>query len=198
MNDGLTLPLEVLTPAGKLLAVLLMNAKAANKSRERGELWTVVPGAAVAHANPVLSIDGTAFTSLEVVDGCRYRAVLADTAAVAAVEAAVRRFAGLAAADLPDPPSAAGRQPTLEALKQVIAGRRRDLPEGSYTTLLFQKGEDKIRKKTGEEAIELLLATSRKDIVAEAADLIYHMMVLLEVKDIGVDEVLAELEGRMK
>jgi phosphoribosyl-ATP pyrophosphohydrolase len=133
-----------------------------------------------------------------VVDGCRYRAVLADTAAVAAVEAAVRRFAGLAAADLPDPPSAAGRQPTLEALKQVIAGRRRDLPEGSYTTLLFQKGEDKIRKKTGEEAIELLLATSRKDIVAEAADLIYHMMVLLEVKDIGVDEVLAELEGRMK
>lgn len=198
MNDGLTLPLEVLTPAGKLLAVLLMNAKAANKSRERGELWTVVPGAAVAQANPVLSIDGAGFTSLEVVDGCRYRAVLADTAAVAAVEAAVRRFAGLAAADLPDPPSAVGRQPTLEVLKQVIAGRRRDLPEGSYTTLLFQKGEDKIRKKTGEEAIELLLATSRKDIVAEAADLIYHMMVLLEVKDIGVDEVLAELEGRMK
>jgi phosphoribosyl-ATP pyrophosphohydrolase len=198
VNDGLTLPLEVLTPAGKLLAVLLMNAKAANKSRERGELWTVVPGAAVAQANPVLSIDGAGFTSLEVVDGCRYRAVLADTAAVAAVEAAVRRFAGLAAADLPDPPSAVGRQPTLEVLKQVIAGRRRDLPEGSYTTLLFQKGEDKIRKKTGEEAIELLLATSRKDIVAEAADLIYHMMVLLEVKDIGVDEVLAELEGRMK
>jgi len=198
VNDGLTLPLEVLTPAGKLLAVLLMNAKAANKSRERGELWTVVPGAAVAQANPVLSIDGAGFTSLEVVDGCRYRAVLADAAAVAAVEAAMRRFAGLAAADLPDAPAAAGRQPTLEALKQVIAGRRRDLPEGSYTTLLFQKGEDKIRKKTGEEAIELLLATSRKDIVSEAADLIYHMMVLLEVKDIPVDEVLAELEGRMK
>ena len=63
---------------------------------------------------------------------------------------------------------------------------------------MFQKGEEKIRKKTGEEAIELILAASRKDLVSESADLIYHMMVLLEVKDIPVDEVLAELEGRMK
>lgn len=198
MNDGLTLPLEVRSVSGDLVALLLMNAKAANKSRERAELWTVVPGAAVAHANPVISIDGTRFSSLEVVDGCRYRVELADQASVEAVKAAVVRFGGLAEADLPDPPVAAGNQPTLEKLRQVIAGRRRDLPEGSYTTLLFQKGEDKIRKKTGEEAIELLLATTRKDIVYESADLIYHLMVLLEVKGIPVDEVLAELEARMK
>ena len=127
MNDGLTLPLEVRTPTGELLAVLLMNAKAANKSRERGELWTVVPGAAVAHANPVLSIDGARFSALEVVGGCRYRAVLTDQASVEAVKAAAGRFAGLADAELPDPPVASGNQPTLEKLKQVIAGRRRDL-----------------------------------------------------------------------
>lgn len=199
MNDGLTLPLEVRGPSGELVTVLLMNAKAANKSRERSELWTVVPGAAVAQANPVLSIDGARFSSLEVVNGCQYRAVLADQSSVDAVKASlVGRFAGLATADLPEAPAALGNQPTLAKLRQVIAGRRRDLPEGSYTTLLFTKGEDKIRKKTGEEAIELLLATSRKDIVAESADLIYHLMVLLEVKDIPVDEVLAELEGRMK
>lgn len=199
MNDGLTLPLEVRAPGGDLVAILLMNAKAANKSRERAELWTVVPGAAVAHANPVVSIEGGRFSSLEVVDSCRYRAVLADQASVEAVKAAVAaRFAGLAEAEIPDPPVASGNQPTLEKLKLVIAGRRRDMPEGSYTTLLFTKGEDKIRKKTGEEAIELLLAQSRKDIVSESADLVYHLMVLLEVKDIPVDEVLAELEGRMK
>ena len=199
MNDGLTLPLEVRTPTGDLLGILLMNAKSHNKSLERAELWTVVPGAAVAQSNPVLSIDGARFSSLEVVDGCRYRAVLADAASVEAVKAALAdRFSGLAGADLPDPPMVSGSQPTLERLKQVIAGRRRDLPEGSYTTLLFQKGEEKIRKKTGEEAIELILATHRKDIVSESADLIYHLMVLLEVKDIPVDEVLAELEGRMK
>lgn len=198
MNDGLTLPLEVRSPAGDLVTILLMNAKAANKSRERGELWTVVPGAAVAHANPVLSLDGVKFSTLEVVDGSRYRAVLADEASVAALRSSQTRFAGLAHADLPDPPAATGDQPTLEKLKQVIAGRRRDLPEGSYTTLLFTKGEEKIRKKTGEEAIELLLANTRKDIVYESADLIYHLMVLLEVKDIPIDEVLAELEARMK
>ena len=72
------------------------------------------------------------------------------------------------------------------------------MPEGSYTTHLFEKGEEKIRKKTGEEAIELLLARERSDIVYEAADLIYHMMVLLEVKEIPIGEVLGELESRMK
>lgn len=198
MNDGLTLPLEVRSPSGDLLTILLMNAKAANKTRERGELWTVVPGAAVAHANPVLSLDGARIASLEVVEGSRYRAVLADEAAVTVLKGALPRFAGLAHADLPDPPVATGSQPTLEKLKQVIAGRRRDMPEGSYTTLLFSKGEEKIRKKTGEEAIELLLATTRQDIVYESADLLYHLMVLLEVKGIPIDDVLGELEGRMK
>jgi len=198
VNDGLTLPLEIRTPGDELLAILLMNAKSHNKSLERGELWTVVPGAAVAQSNPVVSIDGARFASLEVVDGNRYRAVLADAVAVAAVKAVAGRSSGLAKAELPDPPAASGNQPTLEKLKHVIAGRHRDLPAGSYTTLLFQKGEDKIRKKTGEEAIELLLATDRKEIVLESADLIYHLMVLLEFKDIPVDEVLAELEGRMK
>lgn len=199
MNDGLTLPLEVRTPGGDLLTVLLMNAKSHNKSLERGELWTVVPGAALAQANPVLSIEGARFSALDIVDGCRYRAVLADEPSVDAVLAALAsRFISLSEQELPDPPAAAGAQPTLEKLKRVIAGRRREMPEGSYTTLLFTKGEDKIRKKTGEEAIELLLATSRKDLVYESADLIYHLMVLLEVKDIPIDEVLAELEGRMK
>ena len=198
MNDGLTLPLEVRSPDNELVGILLMNAKSHNKSLERGELWIVVPGAAVAHANPVLSIDGARFNKLEVVDGHRYRVTLADRPSVGFVQATLERFAPLASTDLPDPPVATGSQPTLAKLREVIAGRRRDLPEGSYTTLLFTKGEDKIRKKTGEEAIELLLAQSRKDLVYESADLIYHLMVLLEVKDIPIDEVLAELEGRMK
>jgi phosphoribosyl-ATP pyrophosphohydrolase len=107
--------------------------------------------------------------------------------------------AGPAPGDLQHDPSnpVPQKDSTLEMLRQVIAGRRRDMPEGSYTTHLFTKGEDKIRKKTGEEAIELILATDRKDMVGEAADLIYHMMVLLEVKDIPIGEVLAELEARL-
>jgi phosphoribosyl-ATP pyrophosphohydrolase len=194
VNDGLTLPLEVRTPSGDLLGVLLMNAKSHNKSLERAELWTVVPP-----GDRVLPIEGARFAKLEVVEGHRYRAVLADAQAATAVKQALAGpFAGLASADLPPVAAATGSQPTLEKLRAVIAGRRQQMPEGSYTTLLFQKGEDKIRKKTGEEAIELLLATTRKDIVSESADLIYHLMVLLEVKGIPVDEVLAELESRMK
>ena len=193
MNDGLTLPLEVRDHDGDLIAVLLMNAKSHNKSLERAELWTVVPP-----GDRVLPLEGASFQSLEVVDGHRYRVVLTSGAAEKVVRQAIRdRFAGLTATELPAATGAAGAQPTLEKLKQVIAGRHRDLPEGSYTTLLFTKGEDKIRKKTGEEAIELLLATERKDIVFESADLIYHLMVLLEVKGIPVDEVLDELERRM-
>ena len=194
MNDGLTLPLEIRDHDGDLIGVLLMNAKAANKSREQGELWTVVPP-----GDRVLPIEGAEFRSLDTVDGHRYCVVLVPGAPEQRVREALKsRFADLAKSDLPPPPAPTGNQPTLEKLRQVIAGRRRDLPEGSYTTLLFQKGEEKIRKKTGEEAIELILAASRKDLVSESADLIYHMMVLLEVKDIPVDEVLAELEGRMK
>jgi phosphoribosyl-ATP pyrophosphohydrolase len=194
VNDGLTLPLEVRSPGGDLLGVVLMNAKAANKSRERGELWTAVPP-----GDRVLPIDGCSFTKLEVVDGHRYRAVLADAASEQAFRLALKtRFAQWSETDLPPAAAGHGSDPTLTKLREVIAQRRRELPEGSYTTLLFQKGEDKIRKKTGEEAIELILATTRKDIVFEAADLIYHMMVLLEVKGIPVADVLAELESRMK
>jgi len=193
VNDGLILPLEVLSPGQKLLGVLLMNRKAFQKSIERRELWTVVPG-----NGRVLPIEGTAFQTLESV-GHRYRAVLTSAPAVESFNRALQtRFSGLTEADQPAAETVASSgESTLTKLRQVIAGRRRDLPEGSYTTHLFQKGEDKIRKKTGEEAIELILATERKDIVSESADLIYHLMVLLEVKDIPVDEVLAELESRM-
>ena len=176
------------------MGVLLMNRKAFQKSIERRELWTVVPGNA-----RVLPLEGTSFRSLEPAEGHRYRAVLESGGPVTLFRNALKEsFAKLVDADLTAPEVAATvGEPTLVRLRQVIAGRRRDLPEGSYTTHLFQKGEDKIRKKTGEEAIELILATDRKDIVSESADLIYHLMVLLEVRDIPVEEVLAELEGRM-
>lgn len=194
MNDGLTLPLEVRTAGGDLLGVGLMNAKAANKSRERGELWVVVPP-----GDRVLPIDGCAFTKLDTVEGHRYRVALTSGASEQAFRLALKtRFAQLTDTDLPPSATGHGSEPTLTKLREVVAQRRRELPEGSYTTLLFQKGEDKIRKKTGEEAIELLLATTRKDIVYESADLIYHLMVLLEVKGIPIDDVMGELESRMK
>ena len=86
----------------------------------------------------------------------------------------------------------------LSHLAEVIRQRRIRLPEGSYTTHLFTSGEEKIRKKTGEEAVELILAREPDEVVYEAADLIYHMLVLLEALGLDYRLVLAELEKRSR
>jgi phosphoribosyl-ATP pyrophosphohydrolase len=78
-----------------------------------------------------------------------------------------------------------------------VAERRKKMPEGSYTTHLFNSGSAKIRKKLGEEAVELILAGKKDDISYEAADLVYHMLVLLENESVSLDSVLEELEKRM-
>ncbi|HAK44602.1 MAG TPA: phosphoribosyl-ATP diphosphatase [Spirochaeta sp.] len=84
----------------------------------------------------------------------------------------------------------------IERLYAVIEQRKKDMPEGSYTTHLFNSGMSKIKKKTGEEAIELLLAEDHDEIVSEASDLIYHMLVLLAAADIKPEEIFKELESR--
>ncbi|NNM66899.1 MAG: phosphoribosyl-ATP diphosphatase [Spirochaetales bacterium] len=194
MNDGLTLPLAVVSTDGSLLGALLMNRKAFHKSIERKEVWVVHP-----ETGRVLPLDGVGFHNLLDKAGSWYQAILDQAQTEAFRRHPATKDASLMAHLGVHKEAVQGTQePTLKRVSAVIAQRRRDMPEGSYTTHLFQKGEDKIRKKTGEEAIELVLAQNRDDIVSEAADLIYHLMVLLEVKDIPVDEVLAELASRMK
>ncbi|MZP31080.1 bifunctional phosphoribosyl-AMP cyclohydrolase/phosphoribosyl-ATP diphosphatase HisIE [Heliobacterium undosum] len=88
---------------------------------------------------------------------------------------------------------------TLEELAAVIATRKKELPEGSYTTYLFTKGQDKILKKVGEEAAEVIIASknnARGEIVYEASDLIYHLLVLLRNHGIELDEIAKELQRR--
>lgn len=88
---------------------------------------------------------------------------------------------------------------TLEGLYELLEGRKRDLPEGSYTTYLFQKGLDKILKKVGEESTEVIIAGKAEDkgeTVYEIADLCYHVMVLMVQMGISVEEVQKELASR--
>ncbi len=84
----------------------------------------------------------------------------------------------------------------MAELSSLIAARHKEMPEGSYTTHLFEKGLDKIRKKAGEEAVELLLARDCQDVIYESADLVYHLLVLLEAEGLSWDEVTAELARR--
>ena len=87
----------------------------------------------------------------------------------------------------------------LEGLYQLLQGRKKALPEGSYTTYLFQKGLDKILKKVGEECTEVIIAGKTEDkaeTVYEIADLAYHVLVLMVQLGISVEDIRAELAGR--
>ena len=85
----------------------------------------------------------------------------------------------------------------LQQLERVIAERRSAAPDGSYTASLLASGRQRIAQKVGEEGVELALAGVGDDqarVVAETADLLYHVLVLLAARDISLDEVLQELE----
>lgn len=87
----------------------------------------------------------------------------------------------------------------IGSLQQLIHQRKRDMPQGSYTTSLFEKGINKMAQKVGEEAVELVIeALDHKDdlFLNEAADLIYHLLVLLSAKGYGINEVAEILEQR--
>ena len=88
---------------------------------------------------------------------------------------------------------------SIDGLYALLEGRKRDLPEGSYTTYLFQKGLDKILKKVGEESTEVIIAgkaEDKKETVYEIADLAYHVLVLMVQMGISVDEIRQELASR--
>ena len=87
----------------------------------------------------------------------------------------------------------------LESLYQLLLGRKKDLPEGSYTTYLFQKGIAKILKKVGEESTEVIIAGKADDkaeTIYEIADLAYHVLVLMAQMGITVEDVRKELASR--
>ena len=88
---------------------------------------------------------------------------------------------------------------SVEGLYDLLVGRKESLPEGSYTTYLFQKGLDKILKKVGEESTEVIIAGKARDkaeTIYEIADLMYHVMVLMVELGISVEEVRDELASR--
>ena len=81
-------------------------------------------------------------------------------------------------------------------LQRIIAEYKKNPEDGAYTSFLFVRGVDRIAKKVGEEAVELVIAAKNDDktaVINEAADVLYHMMVLLNAKDVKISEVCAEL-----
>ncbi len=90
---------------------------------------------------------------------------------------------------------------TLEKLADIIKERKNELPKNSYVASLFKKGNIKIANKLGEEAIETIsafLAQDKSDLLEESADLIFHLLILLEDAGLSLKDVLTVLEKRMK
>jgi phosphoribosyl-ATP pyrophosphohydrolase/phosphoribosyl-AMP cyclohydrolase len=87
----------------------------------------------------------------------------------------------------------------INQLEQIIAERETERPEGAYTTYLFEKGIDKILKKVGEEAAEVIIAAKNRnhdELKWEVADLLYHLLVLLREQKLPLDAVLQVLTER--
>jgi phosphoribosyl-ATP pyrophosphohydrolase/phosphoribosyl-AMP cyclohydrolase len=105
-----------------------------------------------------------------------------------------------------------GRRATLESVEDpgghllsrlaaVIAARAVERPEASYTARLLDQGLPTVSQKVGEEAVELVVAANVEDetrVAAEAADLLYHLLVLLKARGVPLDAVLRELENRSR
>lgn len=88
---------------------------------------------------------------------------------------------------------------SFDGLYELLEGRKKELPEGSYTTYLFQKGIDKILKKVGEECTEVIIAgkaDDKKETVYEIADLAYHVMVMMVEMGISLEDIRKELASR--
>lgn len=88
---------------------------------------------------------------------------------------------------------------SLETLAATIAARKGADPETSWTAKLLSKGPEKCAEKFGEEAVEAIIEAVKGDrarLTSEAADVLYHLLVMLTARDVTLEEVLAELERR--
>ena len=160
-------------------------------SRSRGKLWN--KGETSGHTQRVVSVsldcDGDAVLYRVVPNGpaCHTGAVSCFATPLLAEEAPV------------EPGDGSGLGGALTALARTVAERRQSPTDASYTAKLFAGGVDRIGKKIGEEATEVVIAAKNDDpdqLVWETADLLFHLVVLLHERGIALDAVGAELSRR--
>ena len=163
-------------------------------SRSRGRLWR--KGEQSGHGFKVhevrLDCDGDALLYLGEAEG-----PICHTGARSCFFRRVEDLAGEPAPAPEPPPPGEG---VLERLAARIAQRAAQRPEGSYTAALLAAGPERIARKVGEEAAEVLIAALREPpprLAEEAADLVYHLMVLLEAAGAGAHALARELDRRM-
>ncbi|HUQ85488.1 MAG TPA: phosphoribosyl-ATP diphosphatase [Candidatus Limnocylindrales bacterium] len=88
---------------------------------------------------------------------------------------------------------------TLDQLYKIIKDRKENMPKNSYVTSLLLQGEDRVIQKIGEEATEVIIAaknTNKEKFTSETSDLLFHIIILLNLKNVTLDDIFLELENR--
>lgn len=192
-HDGRVLPALIFNPAGELVGAGLINGKGCRKSIEQGAAWLLdgesgklLPDPRVQGFRKIfqrdvyVEIHADGFAAGPAGEADRPEHQHTENEGAASPEALPLKDAGT----------------LLARLENIIYERKRARPEGSYTTHLFEQGEEKMRKKTGEEAVEFILARDNEALASEAADLLYHIMVLFAERDMSIGEALRILWER--
>ena len=200
--DGLVPVIVVDERSGAVLTLAYANRDALDRtfatrstwlySRSRAELWN--KGATSGNTQRVVSValdcDSDALIYRVIPDGpaCHTGAASCFSEVVALDPAAAEHA-----------PSAAQFAASVIALAETIAQRKANAPPESYTAKLFAGGVDRIGKKIGEEATEVVIASKNADrgeLIWESSDLLYHLLVMLAARDVTLDEIGSELARR--
>jgi phosphoribosyl-AMP cyclohydrolase / phosphoribosyl-ATP pyrophosphohydrolase len=201
-EDGLAPVVIADATTGTVLTLAYANAEALERtlatastwlfSRSRNELWN--KGATSGNTQRVVSVSVDCDA-----DALLYRVVPNGPACHTGATSCFTTTVPLDGADVA--PDGAQFESAVGALARTIASRKQHPVEGSYTAKLFAGGVDRIGKKIGEEATEVVIAAKnadRAELVWETADLLYHTLVLLAERGVSLDEVGAELSRRAK
>jgi len=199
-------PVVIRTRQGKIKDVCLMNQKSYTKSIEQNRLWVlhrdtgrVLPYEAEFQ---LLGIKSQASWFEAVIEGEEAPQGEADSSPLfentVEAPAVTRRSASVSGnkTAFPQTEDSDNCGFILSQLEHIIRERYQSMPEGSYTSHLFSSGPEKIRKKTGEEAIELILADTPERLIYEAADFLYHLAVLLVSEGLSYEQICIELQRR--
>ena len=182
----------------EVLTLAYMNEESLKKTLESGETWFYSRSRQELWHKGATSGNTQQITEIRVDCDEDALVVLVQPAGVACHEGTyscfTKRLTGEAASTL-----VTDRFAIINKLESVIAEREKERPEGSYTTYLFEEGVDKILKKVGEEASEVIIAAknrSKEELTWESADLLFHWLVLLREQGLPLDEVLKRLQDR--
>lgn len=190
-EDGLLPCIAYDLSTKKVLMLAYMNKEAVEKtldtgevtyfSRSRNKLWTKGETSGNKQLLKSLKMD------------CDRDTLLAEV-----IQTGVACHTGDYSCFYPEKEASENRYDVLTYLIETVRDRKKNPKEGSYTNYLFKQGLDKILKKIGEEATEVVIASKNgpEEVICETADLLYHLVVLLEFKEIDFNKVLLKLEER--